>query len=212
MTAPAGFWELLVEGIALGGTGVWAVAAAARVGVLRVLLDLFPQSTWDAVTWGLIPLVLLVPSVVQGGVLAWLSGRRPRPVWQGIAGSVLGTLVTLAVFGAVLLDGVRHLPARTLAVLAKTAPDVLIIAFILLIVAGWLLVIARAGRRLDAGRVAALVAAVVIALAWQRNHGQIVALSYVLDRPEANGFFTSVAIGGALGTVWAVRRTRREAA
>ena len=118
----------------------------------------------------------------------------------------------MAVFGAALLDGVRHLPARTLAVVAKTAPDVLIILFILLIVAGWLLVIARAGRRADLGRVAVLVVAVAIALAWQRDHGQIVALSYVLDRPEANGFFASVAIGGALGTVWAVRRTRGEAA
>ncbi len=211
MSGQPGFWELVVAGIAVGGTAVWGVAAAARVGLLRMLLDVFPPSTWDTVTWGLIPLVLLVPPLLQGGVLAWLSGRRPRPVWRAVVGSVLGTLVAMAVFGATLLVGLHHLPPRTLAVVVKTAPDVLIILFILLIVAGWLLVIARAARRADLGRVAVLAVAVAVAVAWQRDHGQIVALSYVLDRPEANGFFASVAVGGALGTVWAVRRVRGEA-
>ena len=144
MTGWPGFWELIVEGIAVGGTAVWGVAAAARVGLLRLLLDVFPSSTWDTVTWGLIPLVLLVPPALQGVALAWLGGRRPRPVWQAVVGSALGTVVAMAVFGAALLIGLHHLPPRTLAVLLKTAPDVLIILFILLIVAGWLLLIARA--------------------------------------------------------------------
>jgi len=96
-------------------------------------------------------------------------------------------------------------------VLAKTAPDVLIVLFTLLIAAGWLLMIARAAGRLVAGRVAVLLAAVALAVLWQRGHAQIVALSYILDRPEANGFFASVAVGGGLGTAWAVRRATGEA-
>jgi len=211
VTGRSGFWELAVSGVAVGGTAVWAVAAAARVGVLRLLLEVFPRATWDTVTWGLIPLVLFVPCAAQGAVLAWLSGRRPAPARRAVLGSALGTLVAMGVLGAALLDGVRRLPPRTLAVLAKTAPDVLIVLFTLLIAAGWLLMIARAAGRLVAGRVAVLLAAVALAVLWQRGHAQIVALSYILDRPEANGFFASVAVGGGLGTAWAVRRATGEA-
>ena len=74
------------------------------------------------------------------------------------------------------------------------------------------LLIARAARRVRAGRIAALLAAIALAVLWQRNHGQIVALSYVLDRPEANGFFASVAVGGAIDSARAIRRTHGEAA
>jgi hypothetical protein len=212
VTARAGFWEIVAVGVAVGGTGVWALAAAARIGLLRLLLEAFPRPAWDAVTWGLIPVLLLVPCLLQGGVLAWLSGQRPAPIGRGVAGSAVGTVAAMGVLGTVLLDGVRRLPARTLAVLAKTAPDALIVLFALAIASGWLLLAARAARRARAGRIAALAAAVALAIFWQRNHGQIVALSYVLDRPEANGFFASVAVGGALGSAWAIRRTHGEAA
>ncbi len=56
-----GFWALCLAGIAIGGTGVWVVALAARVGILRMLLEIFPRPAWETVTWGLIPAVLLAP-------------------------------------------------------------------------------------------------------------------------------------------------------
>ena len=78
------FWELAACGAAAGGISVWAVAAAARAGWLRALLDLFPRSTWDGVTWALIPLLLLVPMMLQGTVVAEFSAR-PRPIARTIS-------------------------------------------------------------------------------------------------------------------------------
>ncbi|HYM69292.1 MAG TPA: hypothetical protein VEZ44_06835 [bacterium] len=206
MTPRVAFWELAGAGAAVGGTGVWALAAAARVGALRLLLEAFPRATWDAVTWGLIPVLLFVPCAVQGAAVAWLGGWRPGTVWRAVLGSALGTLVALGVFGVAILDGVRRLPPHTIAVVAKTAPNVLIAAFALVLVAGWLFVVARCtrGRRLRA--LAVPIAAVAVGLAEWRAHGQLVALSYVLDRAEAEGFFAAVSAGGALGAAWGVWR------
>jgi len=210
VTDRAGPWALAVAGAAIGGTAVFALAAAARFGLLRALLEVFPGPTWDAVTWGLIPALLLVPSAVQGAALARL-GARPALIWRAIGASVLGTLAAMAVLGTVLLEGVRRLPPRTVAVLAKSAPDVLIVAFVVVIVGGWLLLLGRLLRQRWLGRIAVPLAALAVGIVWGRAHGSIVALSYVLDRPEANGFFAAVTVGGAIGGAWAVRPARTRA-
>ncbi len=198
-------WELIGAGVAIGGTGVWALAAAARIGVLRALLDLFPRASWDAVTWVLIPALLLVPVVVQGVAVAALA-RRLSAAWAGAAAGVAGSLAALAVFGAALLIGVRQLPRDGQAWLGRAAPPALILAFTAAVLAGWLFVAARVARAAWLRWAAAPAAAVVVAVAWIRAHHAVVVLSYVLDRPEANGFFAAVAVGGAVGSVWAVRR------
>jgi len=211
VTDRAGLWELAVAGAAIGGTAVFGLAAAARFGLLRTVLDVFPRPTWDAVTWGLIPVLLLVPSAVQGAALAWL-GEGPALAWRAIGASVLGMLAAMAVFGAMLLEGVRRLPPRTIAVLARSAPDVLIVAFVIVMAGGWLLLLGRLLRVRWLGRIAVPLAVLAVGIAWVRAHGSIVALSYVLDRPEVNGFFAAVTVGGALAGAWAVRpgRTRAE--
>ena len=199
-------WELIITGVAIGGTGVWALAAAARVGVLRAVLDVFPRASWDAVTWGLIPVVLLVPIVMQGLAVAAMSGRPPA-AWAGAAaGAAAGSLVTLAAIGTALLAGIRQLPRESQIWVGRTTPEALIIVFTAAILAGWLVVLARLAR-VSRFRLAAVpVAAAIAVLAWTRAHHSVVALSYVLDRPEANGFFAAVAVGGALGSAWAARR------
>lgn len=217
MTDAPTVWELIGAGLAIGGTAVWALAAAARVGVLRVLLEMFPRASWDAVTWVLIPALLLAPIVIQGIAVA-AFGRRPpagkRPamkshpaawVWTA-AGAAAGSLLALAVFGTALLVGVRQLPRDPQVWLGRTAPEALIIAFSGAVVAGWLIVAARLAGAAWLRRAAVPIAAAVVAVAWMRAHHTIVALSYVLDRPEANGFFAAVAVGGAVGSAWAARR------
>lgn len=196
-------WELLGAGVAIGGTGVWALAAAARVGILRAILDVFPRGSWDAVTWVLIPALFLAPIVVQGLAVAALSGRYP---WAAaVAGAVAGALIALAVIGAALLMGVRQLPKGSQAWLGRTAPEALIIGFTGAIVAGWLIVAARLARLARFRWVAVPIAAAVMAVAWMRAHHLVVALSYVFDRPEADGFFAAVTLGGAAGSAWAAR-------
>jgi hypothetical protein len=204
-------WELMGAGLAIGATGVWALAAAARVGVLRALLDLFPRGSWDAVTWVLIPLLLLAPIVIQGVAVAMFAGgatmkSNPAAWASTAAGAAAGSLLALAVFGAGLLIGVRQLPRDPQVWLGRTAPEALIIAFSGAVLAGWLIVAARLARASWLRRAAVPVAAAVVAVAWIRAHHTVVALSYVLDRPEANGFFAAVAVGGAVGSAWAARR------
>jgi len=205
MTGRAGFWLLAGAGAAVGGTAVWGLSAAARVGVLRMLLEMFPRPAWDGVTWALIPALMLVPPVLQGAAQAYLDGGRPAPLGRGIVGSVLGTVIAAGIFGTAILQGVRRLPPPTVAGLARMTPDVLIPIFGALLVAGWLVMFGRlAGVRwLWWG--AAPIAAGVMLLGWLRAHGQVLALAYVLDRPEVNGFFAAVAVGGAAGGAWAVR-------
>ncbi|HLW48888.1 MAG TPA: hypothetical protein VKW09_14125 [bacterium] len=199
-------WELFGAGVAVGGTAVWALAAAARVGVLRAILDAFPRGSRDAVTWGLIPALLLAPIVVQGFAVAMLGDRR-RPAWTAAAGALAGSLVALAVFGAALLVGVRQLPHAAQAWLGRTASEALIIGFAGAIVAGWLLVAGRLLRLPYVRRAAVPIAAVAAAAGWIGARHTMVALSYVLDRPEANGFFAAVAIGGGVGSAWMARTT-----
>lgn len=198
-------WEMIGAGVAIGGTGVWALAAAARVGVLRAILDLFPRVSWDAVTWGLIPALLLAPIVIQGAGVAAVAGRG-RALWAGAAGGALGSLIALAVLGAALLIGVRQLPRDGQIWLGRTAPEALIMGFSAAVLAGWLVIVARLARVPWPRWAAVPVAAAAVAVAWTRAHHSVIAASYVLDRPEANGFFAAVAVGGAVGSAWAVRR------
>src|SRR5207244_12270332 len=65
MTRRLEFWELTACGAAAGGTGVWGLAAAARVGWMRAFLGLFPHSTCDALTWGLSPAPLLLSAAAH---------------------------------------------------------------------------------------------------------------------------------------------------
>ncbi len=91
-----------------------------------------------------------------------------------------------------------------LAAVVRGTPEVLIPLFAILVLAGWLSIAGRLRvvRWLRWG--AFPLAIVIVALAWLRAHGQLVALSYVLDRPEMNGFFAAVTLGGALGSAGAV--------
>jgi hypothetical protein len=199
-------WELIGAGLAIGGTAVWALAAAARVGVLRVLLEMFPRASWDAVTWVLIPALLFAPIVIQGIAVAAFGRRAPAAwVWTA-AGAAAGSVFALAAFGTALLVGVRQLPRDPQVWLGRTAPEALIIAFSAAVAAGWLIVAARLAGAAWLRRAAVPIAAAVVAVAWMRAHHTIVALSYVLDRPEANGYFAAVAVGGAVGSAWAARR------
>jgi hypothetical protein len=203
MTETPTTWELFGAGLAIGGTAVWALAAAARVGVLRSILDLFPRGSWDAITWVLIPVLLLAPIVVQGVAVAMLGDRR-RAAWTVAAGAA-GSLVALAVLGTALLVGVRQLPREAQTWLGRTATETLIIGFSGAIVAGWLLVAGRLARVSPLRRAAVPIAAAAVAAAWIGARHTIVALSYVLDRPEANGFFAAVALGGGAGSAWMAR-------
>ncbi|MHB8733086.1 MAG: hypothetical protein ACYDAB_15020 [bacterium] len=199
-------WELIGAGLAVGATGVWALAAAARVGALRAILDLFPRASWDAVTWVLIPALLLAPVAIQGVAVAAFAGRRPAAWGRAAAGAAAGSLLALAVFGAALLVGVRQLPRGGQVWLGRTAPEALILGFSGTVLAGWLTVVARLARTSWLRWAALPVAAALVAVAWIRAHHTVVALSYILDRPEANGFFAAVAVGGAVGSAWAARR------
>lgn len=198
--ASNGFWALCLAGIAIGGTGVWVVALAARVGVLRMLLELFPRPAWETVTWGLIPAMLLAPPALQGIGIAYLAAARPARVGRGVLGGLAGTLVAAALIGAAVLVWVRRLPPRTLAAVARGAPEVLIPLFAILVLAGWLSIAGRLPvvRWLRWG--AFPLAVVIVALAWLHAHGHLMALSYVLNPPEMSGLFAAVALGGAVGS------------
>jgi len=198
-----GFWEEVGAGMAVGGTGVFGLSEAARTGVLRTMLNVFPRPSWDAVTWGLIPALLLAPPVLQGLVIGWMGRPRPRALVRGIVGSLVGTLVAAAVFGISVLDGIRRLPPGVAALVARAAPEILIPGFVMLLVAGWLLL---------AGRVPGLswlrwwalpMSASAVLLTWMHDRQQVLLLASVLDRPEATGFFASVAVGGSLASAWA---------
>jgi hypothetical protein len=204
-------WDLIGAGLAVGGTGVWVLSAAARAGVLRMLLELFPRGTWNAVTWVLIPALLAAPIIVQGAAVAGLGRRRPRAWLRATAGAAAGSIVALAAIGALLLLGLRALPRGAEGWLVRTAPQALIIGFTGAIVAGWIIAAARVLRLPYAGWAAVPVGAAAIAVAWTRAHPTVIALSYVLDRPEANGFFAAVAVGGAVGSAWGARGGGRAA-
>src|SRR5207302_6684737 len=137
------FWELAAWGAGVGGAGVWGLAVAARVGWLRALLDLFPRSTWEWVTWGVIPALLTLPVIVQGAAVAAVSSRRPVPAARGITGSAAGSLVAVVAITLGVLAGVRHLPGSAAGRLAVAAPVPLILGCGALLLAGGLRVAGR---------------------------------------------------------------------
>jgi hypothetical protein len=205
----SGFWELVGVGVAVGGTGVWGLAASAHTGLLRLLLEQFPRTWWETLTWGLIPALLLLPLVLQGVAVALLAARRRAVLWS-LWGSVAGTAIAAAVFGSALILGVRHLPSPALVVLARTAPVSLVVGFLALILAGWVIVLALLLRIRGLPQAALPLGAIGTALAWMLARGHVLALSYALDHPEAQGFFASVALGGAIGSAWGAWRAAGE--
>ncbi len=206
-----GMWELLLEAAAVGGTGVWGVAEASRVGILRLLLDLFPRSSWEAVTWVLVPAVLLVAPAVQGVAAALLGGEGPSSWGRAVAGSLGGTIVALGSLGAAALWGERHLPPSVLTSAIAATPEVLVLGGGTVVGGGWLLLLGRVAGAPLVRRAALPVAVGARAVGWGAARPYLVAWTYALDRPEASGFFVAVAVGGAAGSVWAARIGRRGA-
>jgi hypothetical protein len=199
------FWELAACGAAAGGASVWGLAALARLGWLRAFLELFPRSSWDGITWILIPALLLFPSVVQGAMVAALASHRSVPARQGVAGSVSGTLLALGAAGAVVMIGVRRLPASMVGMLVRTLPEPLILGCGVLIVGGWLLAAGRLLGSVWLRRAAFPLAVLGAAAAWGSARGWALAATYVLDRAEVIVFFGAVVIGGAVGSAGVVR-------
>jgi hypothetical protein len=201
------FWELAACGAAAGGISVWVLAAAARAGWLRALLDLFPRSTWDGVTWALIPVLLLVPMVLQGVVVAEVAAR-PRPVAWTIAGSIGGSILALAVGGILVSTVLRRIPPSRLGTLTRPLPEPLLLAGAVVLGAGSLLTAGRLAGSLPLRRAALPAAALGLAAAWLAARGRVLAAIDVLDRIEIAGFFFAVMVGGALGSAWLAIRTR----
>lgn len=204
MTRRPEFWELAAWGAAVGGAAVWGLAAAARAGWLRALLDLYPRSSWDRVTWVLIPVLLILPLIAQGIGVAWASPSRPIPVGRGIAGSAAGSLLAL-VAGAVLFIGVRRVPALAGGPAARALPVLLILGYAVLLFAGWL---HSAGRALRSPRLRTTAVPLALAAAaalWIFAREWILLASYVLDRAEVAAFFLAVALGGGGGAARSLR-------
>lgn len=211
MTRGPAWWELAGAGLAVGGTAVWALAWAARVGALRLLLELFPRAAWDRVTWVLVPALLLLPPVAVGLVLACLAGGRPQTAVRAIAGGLAGTIAAGALLGAAVLLVARRLPPPAAAQLARAVPGVLAPAFGILLVAGWLVVAGRLfALRPLRGALPLPAAAALVAAAWLLAPGGVRAAAYVLDRPELGGLLAAVSLGGALGSAWAIVLGRRD--
>lgn len=204
MTGRTNFWELAGVGAAIGGTGVWGFALAARVGVLRGLLDVFPRSTWGAVTWLLIPALMLLPPVLQGVGVAFATEVRPAPVRRAVGGAVGGTLLASLVLG--LGFAIFRVPVQATLGLIPILSDLFTVCFMIVLVTGWLTI---AGFHPALGwlrRAALLVALPVVTVIWAVAHAQATSLVYVLDQHEINGLFVAVAIGGAAGSAWIVGR------
>ena len=200
------FWELAACGAAAGGISVWAVAAAARAGWLRALLDLFPRSTWDGVTWALIPLLLLLPMALQGIVVAEVS-PRPRPVGWTTAGSIGGSLLALTVGGILVSTVLRRVPPSRLGTLTRPLPEPLLLASAFLLAGGSLLTAGRLAGSLPLRRAALPIAALVMGAAWLAARGRVLSAIDVLDRIEVAAFFLAVMVGGALGCAWLAVRS-----
>jgi hypothetical protein len=197
------FWERAAWGVAAGGLAVWVLAAAARAGWLRVLLDLYPRSSWERITWVLIPVLLLLPLITQGVVVAFLAPSRPFPTGRGILGSIAGTVgglaAGLAVF--VLAGRVRGLAGGSA---ARAIPISLTLGCGALLVAA---AFSAAGRSSQIAwlRFAAVPAAATAALvAWVFAREWVLEASSVLDRAETLVFVIAVVVGGAVGAAWSV--------
>lgn len=204
-----GMGELALQAAAIGGTAVWGLAEAARVGWLRVLLDLFPRSSWDAVTWVLIPAILLSGPAIQGVSVAVLTGRRRIPWGWGLAGSLGGTVGALAMLGAAVVAVERSLGLWAVGAVVGSVPAVLVLGFGPLVAAGWLVLLARALGSDAVGRAAIPLALGGVLVGWGLARDRLLNLTYVFDRPEALGFFVAVVVGGSLGAAWAACRGQR---
>jgi hypothetical protein len=204
MTRRAEFWERAAWGATVGGAAVWGLAAAAREGWLRALLDLYPKSSWERVTWVLIPVLLMLPLIAQGVGVALASPSRPIPAGRGIVGSVAGSLLALIV-GTVLFLGVRRLPGLAAGPVARALPVFLVLGYVALLIAEWLL---AAGRSLRSPRLrlaAVPLALAVAAAAWILARGWVLYASYVLGRAEVAALFIAVTAGGGIGAAWSLR-------
>ena len=201
----AEFWERAACGGAVGGIAVWGLAAAARVGWLRALLDLYPRAGWDRVTWVLIPVLLMLPLIAQGTAAALLSPWRPIPAGRGIVGSLAGSALALGALGVVLLFAFRPLPILTGGAASRVLPVPLILGCGALLIAGWLAIRGRSLASRWPRRAAVPAALVAVLAAWIFARGWVLAASYVLDRAEVMAFFVAVAAGGGVGSAWTVR-------
>lgn len=189
---------------------MWGLAAAARAGWLRVLLDLYPRSSWERITWVLIPVLLLLPLIAQGATVASLSPLRPFPVGRGIMGSIAGTVGGLAAGLAVFVLAGR-VPGLATGSTARAVPIPLTLGCAALLIAAALSAAGRASGIARLRFAAVPVAAVAALLAWVVARGWVLEASYVLDRAETLVFFVAAAVGGALGAAWnvaAIERTR----
>ena len=206
------WWELVACGAAAGGTTVWGLAAAARVGWLRMLLEIFPRSTWETVTWVLIPLLLITPLVVQSLVVARLASPHPAQAAWTVVGSVAGSGLLLITAAAVILGGVRHLTAAVAATIAQSLPGALNVGFGVLLATGWLLVLGRWLGSRWLRRAAVPLAVLGGIMTWLLARRWVIAGAAVLDRAELVAYFASVVIGGSVGSAWGAFRVREHEA
>ena len=207
------WWELAACGAAAGGTAVLVLAAAARVGWLRMLLEVFPRTTWETVTWGLIPLLLIAPLLVQGLVVARLALPHPAPTGRAIAGGAAGTGLVLIGAAAVILSTARHITAALAAAIAQGAPGALPVVLGVLLAGGWLLILGRGLESRWLRRAAVPLAVLGGIMAWLLARRWVLAGAAVLDRAELVAYLASVVIGGSVGSAWgASRRRQREGA
>jgi hypothetical protein len=204
MTRHAECWGLAACGAVVGGAAVWGLAAAARVGWLRALLDIYPKSSWDRITWVLIPVLLMLPLIAQGTAVALASSSRPAPAGRGIAGSATGSLAALVV-GAILVVGARRFPAIAGGSVAGALPAMLILGYGVVLVAWWLTVVTRPVRHRWMGWAAVVSALAAAGAMWLLARGWVLSASYVFDRAEIIAYFIAVTAGGGLGAAWAVR-------
>jgi hypothetical protein len=204
MTGRVSFWELAGVGAATGGTGVWGLALAARVGLLRYLLEVFPRVTWEAVTWLLIPAMMLVPSVLQGVCVAFASDVRPAPVRRAVGGAVAGTLLAAVVLGSGF--AIARVPVQWIVGLIPILPEFFVVCFGIALVAGWLMIAGRISVLRWLRAYALPLALAVVTVTWATKHAAALSIVDVLDQHEITGLFAAVAIGGAVGSVWNVCR------
>lgn len=204
MTGQISFWELAGAGAAIGGTGVWTLALAARVGLLRILLEAFPRSWWEIVTWALIPALMLIPAVVQGVGVALASDVRPAPFRLAVGGAVGGTLLAALVLGWGF--AIARVPVQWIVGLIPILPEFVVVCFGIALVAGWLVIAWRVSALGWLHLIALPLALAVVIVVWATKHAAAVSIVDVLDQHEITGLFAAVAIGGGVGSAWNVCR------
>jgi hypothetical protein len=192
-----------VWGAAAGGAAVWTLAVAARVGWLRALLDLYPPSSWERVTWALIPVLLALPVLTQGLAVAALTPARS--VGRAILGALLGTLVALVLMGLVLRGVLAAAPRLAGSPAAQALPAALVLGWIGVLVTAVLRRAGGAAARAALVRAAAPAGLAVALATWVFARGWVVEASVVLDRLETAAFFIAVAAGGGVGAAWTTR-------